>query len=1327
MVAHLIGKAAQIIESVWPSSHQSIHYSSKTPVMPLHVFVKETLRRSRTTLSTLQLALFYIYKVKAPVLALQRRQDVSQRALQPRLPPSPSVSWDERSDSGHMPHEYFEFTQPILSRTTLPPTPPYACNTPPSLSPVSRVTTTMGEPVAENAKHVGCGRRMFLAALILASKYQQDRSYSNKAWSKISGLPVAEINRNEIAFLALIEYRLFVSPSVFQKWVVVLTDTTHVTERPALSRSNSTPKMGSGALANRRYAMRRNSAQYDPLGHVGSNGLCPSALPSCIALSALDIPSELPGSATPTRLIPEQQRDAGSYMTQQWVETQRRELLQSRSCVPAVHPSVLSRATVVGKVDPLWGEGQTVMAQDRGCGVLPSPTSSLSSTGDVHCTKRRAEAEIAPARVKTRRLSVSFLVDPYLYCPPTMIRAGPSIPIPRTVPLLPLPEKVLLPGVVTRLQITRRDSLPLFEKILRSYDSRELSKCIIGVFPLRIPQDSASAPSSSPSATTPMATVPSTNGKSDTKDKPLGDLIIPGPSPVYPGGGPSEGQLVTRMTKSGRAGTKNEVNAAHIHLTGCAARLIRLERTVGGFTVVLEGLVRLRLNKILSQSPFFEADVTPMPDKAVDKADQELQDQIVTLRSISREFVSLLQTLKLPAPVLTQLQKFLDNVTLMPGQVVDLLMSTIESTVEEKITILDAVDLKDRIHKAVELLTRQIHVLKISQKVHDNVEGKLNKKQREFYLRQQMAAIKEELGEKDAGEEDEMSVIEQRLSAANLPSEVQKAADRELKRLRKMQPSSSEYSVIRNYLDWLADLPWAVSSEDVLDVEKARRQLNDDHHGLEKVKRRILEYLAVTKLQQLKGDVKGPILCLVGPPGVGKTSLGRSIATAMGRKFHRISLGGVWDESEIRGHRRTYVGALPGLIIHGLKKCEVNNPVFLLDEIDKVGSRGHHGDPSAAFLEVLDPEQNSTFTDHYLNVPFDLSRVLFIATANSLETIPGPLLDRMETITIPGYTYAEKLAIATNHLLPKQIRQHGLGETDVQVTQDALLKVATSYTRESGVRHLEREIGSLVRAKAVEYAEAQEKRLSQTEEMSSPAAAADDAIAEYQPLVTLSDVEDILGQEKFVNEVTERVPVAGVVTGMAYNGVGGGILFIEVSQMPGKGHLQLTGSLGDVIKESAQIALSWVKSHGYDIGLTNSPGQNIMEKADVHIHMPSGGTPKDGPSAGIAMVCALVSMFSNQTVPSTTAMTGEFTLRGLVMPVGGIKEKVIAAHRAGVRKIIMPLRNQKDVTSDVPANVREDIEFYYASTIGEVLREAFEGRLMVRSASTSASIVDSRL
>ncbi|KAF9409734.1 hypothetical protein BGZ94_001874, partial [Podila epigama] len=779
-----------------------------------------------------------------------------------------------------------------------------------------------------------------------------------------------------------------------------------------------------------------------------------------------------------------------------------------------------------------------------------------------------------------------------------MIRSSPSIPIPRSVPVLPLHDKVLLPGVVTRLQISRRDSIPLFEKILRSFDSKELSKCIIGVFPVRLPPVQAITENGEDSS--------SKDKKSNDRHHHHSDLVVPTPTgPIYPNpSSTNAGDGTLARGRSSLGHSSNALNPAHIHPTGCAARLVRLERAVGGFTVVLEGLVRLRLNKFTSQAPFFEADVTPMPDSPVDKNDQELQNLIVALRSTSKEFVSLLQTLKLPAPVLTQLQKFLENVTVIPGQVVDLLMSTIESTYDEKITILEATHLNERINKAIELLTRQIHVLKISQKVHDNVEGKLNKKQREFYLRQQMAAIKEELGEKDSSEEDEMTTIENRLTAANLPPEVQKAADRELKRLRKMQPASSEYGVIRNYLDWLGDLPWTKSSEDILDVERARKQLNDDHHGLEKVKRRILEYLAVTKLQQLKGDVKGPILCLVGPPGVGKTSLGRSIAAAMGRKFHRISLGGVWDESEIRGHRRTYVGALPGVIIHGLKKCEVNNPVFLLDEIDKVGSRGHHGDPSAAFLEVLDPEQNHSFTDHYLSVPFDLSKILFIATANSLDTIPGPLLDRMEVITVPGYTYAEKLAIATNHLLPKQVRLHGLSEKDVEVTQEALLKVATGYTRESGVRHLEREIGSLVRAKAVEYAEYQERKLSSTTEQYNAATVA------YQPLVTLADVESILGQEKYVNEVTERIATPGVVTGMAYNGVGGGILFIEVSQMPGKGQLQLTGSLGDVIKESAQIALSWVKSHGYEIGLTNSHGQNIMEKADVHIHMPSGGTPK---------------------------------------------------------------------------------------------------------------------
>ncbi|KAF9896895.1 hypothetical protein BX616_006545, partial [Lobosporangium transversale] len=483
-----------------------------------------------------------------------------------------------------------------------------------------------------------------------------------------------------------------------------------------------------------------------------------------------------------------------------------------------------------------------------------------------------------------------------------MIRISPSsFSIPRTVPVLPLQDKVFLPGVVSRMQISQRDSISLFEKILRTFDSRELSKCIIGTFPVRAVSASA---------------VPSDKGDTKSDRHRRSKSSSQGISSTQPSSAAVKGAS-GQLVRSGGI-----VNPIDIHPMGCAARLVRLERSSGGFVVVLEGLVRLRLNKLTSYTPFYEADVTPLPDQAVDKTDQEMQDLIVTLRSISREFVALLQSLKLPTPILTQLQKFLDNVNIVPGQVVDLLMSTIESTMEEKIAILNAVDLKERITKAVELMTRQIHVLKISQKVHDNVEGKLNKKQREFYLREQLAAIKEELGEKDSGDDDELAIIENRLAEANLPPEVQKAADRELKKLKKMQPASSEYSVIRNYLDWLGDLPWSKSTEDILDVERARKQLNDDHYGLEKVKRRILEYLAVSKLQQMKGDVRGPILCLVGPPGVGKTSLGRSIAAALDRKFHRISLGGVWDESEIRGHRRTYVGALPGRIIQGLKKCE---------------------------------------------------------------------------------------------------------------------------------------------------------------------------------------------------------------------------------------------------------------------------------------------------------------------------------------------------------------------------------------------------------------------
>ncbi|KAF9579321.1 hypothetical protein BGW38_004471 [Lunasporangiospora selenospora] len=973
--------------------------------------------------------------------------------------------------------------------------------------------------------------------------------------------------------------------------------------------------------------------------------------------------------------------------------------------------------------------------------------------------------------------------------------------IPTRLLLLPLVDRVLLPGVVTRLQLSRQqDPVLLLEHLLRTLDSKQLSKTVIGVFPIASTAvvvskgrlhdhhgNNSDNRSRLDNGSGPKSDLPGASGAKEFKDSVASSSsdegIFVGTTPfgpVHPDFGNAIGssigpvvlpswrreggskQSVPRQQGSKSNSQQNNVSTwgdllktavtldpSDLHPIGCAARLVRLERIEGGFVVVLEGLTRLKLGRIVSQSPNLEADIRAVPDFVVDKSDQILQDQITALRAVSREYVALLLSLKLPMPVLTQLQRFLESVSVAPGQVVDLLTSSIEISYEEKLAVLNAVDLKERIAKAIEFLAREVQVLTISQNVHTNIEGKLTKKQRELYLRQQLNAIREELGEKDLGgqgdQDEELLQIDQRLADANLPSEVQQVADRELKRMSKMLPASSEYNVIRSYLDWLADLPWSTSTHDYLDVERARRQLDADHFGLEKVKKRILEYLAVTKLQQMRGDVKAPILCLVGPPGVGKTSLGRSIAAAMGRMFHRISLGGIWDEAEIRGHRRTYVGALPGIILNGMKKCEVNNPVFLLDEIDKLGSRGHRGDPSAAFLEVLDPEQNSTFTDHYLNIPFDLSKVLFIATANSIESIPGPLLDRMEVITISGYTFAEKLAIARHYLVPKQIRVHGLNKGGVQITESALVKIATGYTRESGVRQLEREIASVVRAKAVEYAEFREQTVCspvhQLGYARYPVTMAshihggdyDDSkhsqVLDYRPHVLIEDVETILGQEKYVSEVAERIPIAGVVTGLVYNGVGGGVLFVEASQMPGRGLLQLTGSLGGVIKESAHIALSWIKSHGYELGLTHHQGQNVMEKADVHIHLPCGSIPKDGPSAGITLVCALVSMFTNHTIPPTTAMTGEFTLRGLVMPVGGIKEKVIAAHRAGVRKLILSDRNRKDVMADVPANVQNEMVFIYTSCIWEVLQEAFERRLVVRHQPKDGPqvVVDSRL
>jgi len=603
-------------------------------------------------------------------------------------------------------------------------------------------------------------------------------------------------------------------------------------------------------------------------------------------------------------------------------------------------------------------------------------------------------------------------------------------------------------------------------------------------------------------------------------------------------------------------------------------------------------------------------------------------------------------------------------------------------------------------------------------------------------------------GDEDGNEVDE---LKKKLEEAQLSAEAQKVATRELKRLAKMNPAQAEYSVIRNYLETLSEIPWTKVTEDKLDaatLSRARKQLDDDHYGLEKIKKRLLEYLAVLRLKQganaaieaqieamtakEKADTptenpeesmevvdqskvqpkpeevpneelellkkqrkidKSPILLLVGPPGTGKTSLAKSVATALGRKFHRISLGGVRDEAEIRGHRRTYVAAMPGLIVSGLRKVGVANPVILLDEIDKVGTTSHHGDPSAAMLEVLDPEQNHTFVDHYVNIPLDLSKVLFIATANSLDTIPPPLLDRMETITLSGYTTIEKRHIATRHLLPKQITTNGLTAPDVAVPADVLEKIITAYTREAGVRNLEREIGAVCRYKAVQYAESQDPSASS----SSPPS--------YTPAVTIPDLDTILGTERYESDLAATTALPGVVTGLvAYSsGMQGSILFIEIADMPGSGRVQLTGKLGDVLKESVEVALSWVKAHAFALGIAADPADDIMARRAIHVHCPAGAVPKDGPSAGLAHTMALVSLFMHKTVPVTLAMTGEVSLRGKVLPVGGIKEKLIGALGAGVKSVLLPVGNRKDVR-DLPDEVKAGLEIVYVGHIYEALR-----------------------
>lgn len=714
-----------------------------------------------------------------------------------------------------------------------------------------------------------------------------------------------------------------------------------------------------------------------------------------------------------------------------------------------------------------------------------------------------------------------------------------------------------------------------------------------------------------------------------------------------------------------------------LYLVGTAARIIKLARAgKDGFNIVVEGVCRFKVEEFTQTDPFFTAKITPLVDEGV--FDVEVEALSLNLRNTAREVIDLLPEI----PVMAK--QLLDSIT-APGHLADLITANIDATIEEKQDVLEAVVLKKRLVKVLELLNRQFEVLKLSNKINTQVKGEMSKTQREYYLRQQLKAIKEELGDKD-DEENGLEELKKRLKDANLPEEAEKAAKREIKRMGNMQPSQAEYTVARTYLDWLSDLPWQKSTKDNLDLSNAKKALDTDHYGLERIKKRIIEYLAVRKL---KDDMKGPILCFLGPPGVGKTSLGRSIAQALGRKFHRVSLGGVRDEAEIRGHRRTYIGALPGRIIQGMKKAGSNNPVFLLDEIDKLG-HDFRGDPSSALLEVLDPEQNSTFSDHYLDVPFDLSKVLFIATANETETIPAALKDRMEVIELPGYTFEEKLNIAKQHLVPKQIEAHGITSEHIEIPDEIVLLLAHGYTREAGVRNLEREIASVCRYVAVLVAKWQQEHA----ETPFP-----------KMIIDKEMLTKILGPERFYNETLERTSIPGIATGLAWTAAGGDLLFIEATRMGGKGSLILTGKLGEVMKESAQTALSFVRSRAIDLGIAPTNNEHFLDRTDVHVHFPAGSIPKDGPSAGVTIITALVSLFTGRRAKPNVAMTGEVTLRGLVLPVGGIKEKVLAAHRAGVKQVILPLRNKKDL-DEIPQNVKDDIKFVFAKNVDDVLDAA---------------------
>jgi ATP-dependent Lon protease len=703
-------------------------------------------------------------------------------------------------------------------------------------------------------------------------------------------------------------------------------------------------------------------------------------------------------------------------------------------------------------------------------------------------------------------------------------------------------------------------------------------------------------------------------------------------------------------------------------------------------SAIVQGISRVKILDYTKLEPYFSAAVESMEDKPI--TDQLEVDALTT--NLRQAFEDLMKV----APNLTEEHSGMLKNIQKPNRLTDRAISVITISNQEKQEILEELDIKKRVEKALNLISREIQRIKLGEEIQSEVHDEITKTQREYYLREQMKAIKKELGEDEGSVE--LKELEDKLKAAKMPEESESVALKELDRLSRIPTQSPEYNVSRTYIEWLSDLPWSDSTEDRIDLKQAMKILDEDHYGLEKVKERIIEYLAVRNLKQKKdpdSTVRGPILCFGGPPGVGKTSLGRSIARAMGRKFVRLSLGGVRDEAEIRGHRRTYIGALPGRIIQSIKKAGKNNPVFMLDEIDKLGS-DFRGDPSSALLEVLDPEQNHSFSDHYLEVVFDLSNVMFISTANYQDAIPPALRDRMEILDFSGYIEDEKLQIAKRHILPKQIEENGLTKDQVSFDAPSIKELIRSYTREAGVRNLEREVANVLRKVARELVESKTKKFR----------------------ITKKQVGEYLGAPRFHSELAERTTKPGVVTGLAWTAAGGDILFVESTRMNGKGKLTLTGQLGDVMKESATAALTFVRAHATEYGID----PEFNDTSDIHIHVPAGAIPKDGPSAGVSMVTSLVSILSGIPVKAKVAMTGEITLRGNVLPIGGVKEKVTAAHRSGIKEVILPDHNRKDL-EDVPEHVAKDLTFHFSKEIKDVLSIALPGVIKTRKKSNNSS------